>query len=157
GLVPDKRPVERKLALTAPAEADISRLLHRLRVLAIPGFDRIAGVDFAHRADLTSLTETWRVSWTPGQDAQMIQASRYGSALGEAAAARLHEAAQAVERSSAAVALLLLDSVLAGVVTMADALRERAADVIRQDGDLASVATAMDHLLYLFAWDDALG
>jgi hypothetical protein len=156
-LVPDKHPVERKLALATPADADLSRLLHRLRVLAIPGFERIAGVDFARRADLISLTETWRVCWAPEQDAQMIEASRYGSALGEAVAARLHEAAQAVERSAAAVALLLLDSVLAGVMTMADALRGRAADVIHQDGDLASVAAAMDHLLYLFAWDDALG
>ena len=157
GLVPGKHPVEPTLALAAPADADRSRLLHRLRELAIPGFERIAGVDFARRADLTSLTETWRVWWTPEHDAQMIEASRYGSALDEAAAARLHEAAQAVERSSAAVALLLLDAVLAGVMTMADTLRERAADVIHQDGDLASVATAMSHLLYLFAWDDALG
>ena len=72
-------------------------------------------------------------------------------------AARLHEAAQAVERCSADVALLLLDSVLAGVMTMAEALRVRAAEIIHRDGDLASVATAMDHLLYLFSWDDALG
>jgi hypothetical protein len=157
GAVPGKHPVEPKVALGAPAGANLSRLLHRLRVLAIHGFDRIAGVDFARRTDLTSLAETWRICWTPEQDAQMIEASRYGSALDEAVAARLHEAALAVERSAAAVALLLLDSVLAGVMTMADALRMRAADVIHQDGDIASVATAMDHLLYLFAWDDALG
>ena len=156
-LLPDKTAVERTLALATPADAEQSRLLHRLRVLAIPGFDRIAGVDFAVRSDLTSLTETWRVRWMPEQDAQMIEAARYGSALNEAVAARLHEAAQALERSSAAVALLLLDSVLAGVMTMAEALRVRAGEIIHQDGDLASVAAAMDHLLYLFAWDDALG
>jgi hypothetical protein len=40
---------------------------------------------------------------------------------------------------------------------MAEALRLRAAEIIHLDGDLASVAAAMDHLLYLFAWDDALG
>src|SRR5262249_56841792 len=103
------------------------------------------------RADLTSLTETWRVWWTPEHDAQMIEASRYGSALDEAAAARLYEAAQAVERSSAAVALLLLDAVLAGVMTMADTLREPAADVIHQDGDLAGGAPAMSHPPHFFA------
>jgi hypothetical protein len=156
-LVPDKRPAERTLALATPADAEQSRMLHQLRVLAIPGFERIAGVDFALRSDLTTLTETWRVRWMPEQDAQMIEAARYGSALNEAVAARLHEAAQAVERSSADVALLLLDSVLAGVMTMAEALRVRAAEIIHRDGDLASVATAMDHLLYLFSWDDALG
>ncbi|HKF97849.1 MAG TPA: DUF5682 family protein, partial [Steroidobacteraceae bacterium] len=80
-LVPDKKPVERTLTLTAFADADLSRMLHRLRVLVIPGFERIAGVDFALRSDLTALTETWRVRWMPEQDAQMIEASRYGSAL----------------------------------------------------------------------------
>jgi Family of unknown function (DUF5682) len=156
-LVPDKKPVERALTLTTFADADLSRMLHRLRVLAIPGFERTAGVDFALRSDLTALTETWRVRWMPEQDAQMIEASRYGSALKDAVAARLAEAAQGIERSSAAVALLLLDSVLAGVMPMAEALRARAAAVIHQDGDIASVAAAMDHLLYLYAWDDTLG
>jgi hypothetical protein len=157
GLAPGTNPVERTLTLTTPADAEQSHLLHRLRVLGIPGFDRTAGVDFANRSDLTSLTETWCVRWMPEQDAHMIEASRYGSALHEAVAARLHEAARGVERSAAAVAVLLLDSVLAGVMTVAEALRLRAAEIIHQDGDLASVATAMDHLLYLFAWDDALG
>jgi uncharacterized protein DUF5682 len=156
-LVPDKKPVERTLTLTTFADADLSRMLHRLRVLTIPGFERTAGVDFALRSDLTALTETWRVRWMPEQDAQMIEASRYGSALKDAVAARLAEAAQGIERSSAAVALLLLDSVLAGVMPMAEALRARAAEVIHQDGDIASVAAAMDHLLYLYAWDDTLG
>lgn len=157
GLIPDKKPVERTLTLTTPVEATQSRMLHGLRVLGLPGFERTIGVDFALRSDLTSFTETWCVRWMPEQDAQMIEAARYGSALNEAVAARLHEAAQGLERSAAAVALLLLDSVLAGVMTMAEALRLRATEIIHQDSDLASVATAMDHLLYLFAWDDALG
>lgn len=156
-LLPGKEPAERKLGVAVAADAQVSRLLHRLRVLAIPGFERTAGVDFAQRSDLTSLTETWRVRWSPEQDAQMIEASRYGSVLNEAVAARLAEAAQAIERSASAVALLLLDSVLAGVMSMADALRARAVEVIHADGDLGSIAAAMDHLLYLFAWDDALG
>jgi hypothetical protein len=156
GLMPDKRPFERKLSLADPAKAGQSRLLHRLRVLGIPGFDRVSGIDFATRTDLSSLNETWSVRWMPEQDAQMIEASRYGSALNEAVAACLHEAAQNLERHSATAALLLLDSVLAGVMQMAEALRLRIVEIIHQDGDLTSVATAMDHLLYLFAWDDSL-
>ena len=157
GLTPGKASREHTLAIDAPAGLGQSRLLHRLRVLGIPGFQRVAGVDFAGRADLTSLVETWRVFWAPEQDATAIEASRYGSALDEAAAARLHETAERLERSSADAALCLLDAVLAGVLTMAEALRARVAEIIHQDGDLASVARAMDHLLYLFAWDDALG
>jgi hypothetical protein len=156
-LLPDKKPIDRTLTLGSASDSGQSRLLHRLRILGIPGFHRTAGVDFSRRTDLTSLTETWRVRWIPEQDAQMIEASRYGSGLNEAVAARLHEAAQALERSSAAAALCLLDSALAGVMTIAAALRQRVAEIIHLDGDLISVASAMDHLLYLFAWDDALG
>jgi hypothetical protein len=156
-LLPDKAAKERTLTLTKAEDLAISRLLHQLRVLAIPGNERMSGVDFATRTDLTSLTESWRVRWMPEQDAQMIEASRYGSALDEAAAARLREAADKLERSAAEAALLLLDSVLAGVMSMAEALRARVTEIIHQDGDLASVATAIDHLLYLFSWDDTLG
>lgn len=156
-LLPDRGPKERGLTLTKPDDLALSRPLHQLRVLGIPGIERVSGVDFSKRDDLTALTETWRLRWMPEQDAQMIEASRYGSALDEAAAARLRESADSLERSGSAAALLLLDSVLAGVMGAADALRKRVAEVIHQDGDLASVATAIDHLLYLFAWDDTLG
>ncbi len=156
-LLPDRAPKERTLTLSRPDELALSRELHRLRVLAIPGVERVSGVDFAKREDLTTLTETWRLRWMPEQDARLIEASRYGSALDEAAAARLREAADKLERGAARAASLLLDAVLAGVMGAADALRLRVAELIRQDGDLAGVATALDHLLYLFSWDDTLG
>jgi len=156
-LEPEKNPIERTLTLGTAGDMQQSRLLHRLRVLGIPGFSRMRGVDFAKRSDLTSFKETWGIRWMPEQDARMIEASRYGSALNEAVAAYLYESAQALERNSEQAALLLLDAVLAGVVSMAEPLRTRVAQIIHQDGDLASVAGAMDHLLYLFAWDDALG
>lgn len=156
-LLPNKTPILRTLSLTTQADLAISRLLHQLRVLGIPGIERVSGVDFATRSDLTSLAESWQVRWMPEQDAQMIEASRYGSALDEAASARLREAADKLDRSAAEASLLLLDSVLAGVLTMAEALRTRVGQIIHQDGDLASVAKSIDHLLYLFSWDDTLG
>lgn len=156
-LLPEQKPFERTLSLTTAADAEKSRLLHRLRILGIPGFERIAGVDFASRADLTSLTEIWRIRWTPEQDAMMIEAARYGSALSEAVAACLHEAAAGIEHSAAAAALLLLDSVLADVIATAEALRVRVGQVIHEDGNLGSVAKALRHLLYLYSWDDVLG
>ena len=156
-LLPDKQPKETTLSLPKAADLEKSRMLHQLRVLSIPGIERVSGVDFANRADLTSLTESWRVRWMPEQDAQMIESSRYGSALDEAAAARLREQADKLERSAAEAAGLLLESVLAGVMPLADALRTRVAEIIHQDGDLASVARAIDHLLFLFSWDDTLG
>lgn len=156
-LLPEQKAQERELTLSQPTGLEVSRMLHQLRVLHLPGIERVSGVDFTTRADLSTLKESWRVRWMPEQDAQMIEASRYGSALDEAAAARLREDAGKLERSASAAALLLLDSVLAGVMSQADALRQRVAEIIHQDGDLASMAAAMDHLLFLFAWDDTLG
>jgi hypothetical protein len=156
-LTPGPTAIERKLILTDPAELEISRLLHRLRILEISGFRRSEGVDFAARGDLATLGETWIVQWLPDQDANMIEASRYGSALGEAAAACLAEKADELKRSASSSALLLIDSVLAGVMVIATELRSKLSGVIREDGDLASVATAMGHLLFLYSWDDTLG
>lgn len=157
GLEPDQKPGTVTLGLTQAVDLEKSRLLHGLRVLGIPGFDRLGGADFAGRADLSSLTETWRVRWSPEQDAAMIESSRYGSALEEAVAASLREQAAKLERHAAGGALLLLDAVLAGVMAIAVALRAQVTALIHQDGELTSIAAAMDHLLYLFAWDDTLG
>lgn len=156
-LTPEKTAIKRKLSLMDAGDLEVSRLLHQLRVLGIPGFVRTQGVDFEERSDLTQLTEEWQVQWTPEQDAQLIEASRYGSALHEAVCARLVEGAREIERSAAKVAVLLLDAVLAGVMAMAETLRTQAMAVIHEDGNLGSVAIALGHLLYLFAWDDALG
>jgi hypothetical protein len=157
GLEPEQKAATVELALTKADALDKSRLLHGLRVLGIPGFDRIAGVDFSSRDDLSTLTETWRVRWLPDQDAGMIEASRYGSAFEEAVAACLREKAGKLERDAAGGAALLLDAVLVGVMETATELRRQVAVLIHNDGELASLATAMDHLLHLFAWDDLFG
>lgn len=156
-LLPNKNAKAVTLSLPNSTDLGRSRMLHQLRVLGIPGIERVSGVDFASRADLTSLTELWQVRWMPEQDARMIESSRYGSALDEASAARLREQADKLERSAAEAAGLLLESILAGVMPLAEALRSRVFEIIDQDGDLASVACAIDHLLYLFSWDDTLG
>ena len=147
----------RTLDLIDPNELLVSQLLQRLRLLEIPGFDRLEGVDFTTRTDLSSLEEMWSVYLHPEQDAEMIEASRYGSGLEEAVLACLREKAQILERSAAKAALLLLDSVLAGVLETANELRESLTELVREDSDLSSVATAMDHLLFLFDWDETFG
>ncbi len=157
GLAPGATPREHPLDLARPAHIDLSRLLRSLTVLELPGFVRTSGVDFLTRSDLTSLAETWTISPHPDQAAAMIEASRWGSALPEAVAACLGDKAANVDRSSALVAALLLDAVLAGALNLAERLRARAIEVVRADGDLGSVAAALSHLLYLHAWDDILG
>ncbi|MEZ0299475.1 MAG: DUF5682 family protein [Candidatus Methylacidiphilales bacterium] len=156
-LTPDIPVRHLEVPLTDSHSLARSQLLHQLRILQIPGFHQTGGVDFAKREDLTSLIETWAVQWKTEQDSAMIEASRFGSALDEAATARLQEQAVAIQNQSAQASLLLLDAVLSGIFLVANDLRQRVADIIHQDGNLASVATAMGHLLFLYAWDDTLG
>ena len=79
------KPEAREIDLDLHAEADRarSRVLHRLRVLGVAGFDRTAGTDMIARPDLSRVWERWRVRWTPDHDATTIEAARYGPTLGD--------------------------------------------------------------------------
>ena len=70
-----------------------SRVLHRIRLLGISGYERSDGTDLAARTDLSRVWERWRIVWNPDFDAGCIESARYGPTLAEAAAARLAEQA----------------------------------------------------------------
>ncbi len=53
------------LDLLETAGLEKSRLLHRLRLLAIVGYARTDGADFVGRDDLTRLWESWTIRWSP--------------------------------------------------------------------------------------------
>jgi hypothetical protein len=112
------RPQERTLDLdlASPAGLERSRVLHQLRVLAIPGFERLEGTDFALRDDLSRAWERWRWRWSPSFEAGCIEAAPYGATLPEASEAVLRERALAMQRSAPAAALLLLDAALMGLM-----------------------------------------
>ena len=59
------REFEAELNLLEPADLVKSRLLHRLRVLGIVGYQRTGGTDFLRRDDLTRLWESWRCPLEP--------------------------------------------------------------------------------------------
>ena len=64
--------ITRSLTLSKTGELEISRMLHRLRVLQITGINRTGGADFTTRDDLSSPGETWSVRWRPEQDADLM-------------------------------------------------------------------------------------
>ncbi|MFF9036143.1 DUF5682 family protein [Streptomyces sp. NPDC014892] len=80
------------LDLTRPADLERSRVLHRLRVLGVPGHERTKGPRGG--AD-PQFTERWERYPAPTRDAALIEAGAYGAALTEAAEARLTERARA--------------------------------------------------------------
>jgi hypothetical protein len=133
-----------------------SQVLHRMRILEISGYDRVAGTDLVVRDDLARVWERWTIGWTPDFDARCIEAARYGTTLADAAAARLTEQAEAIERDAAAAAALFIDAALAGLTAFASSLRDRFRELVRTDGSFFSVTKALGHLLYLYRYDVAL-
>jgi hypothetical protein len=150
------KPRELDLDLDTPTDRQRSRVLHRLRLLAISGYQRTGGTDLTAREDLSRVWEQWALAWSPDFDAGCIENARYGPTLAEAAAVRLTELTAGIERDAGKAALLLIDAALAGLTDLAAALLQRLRDLVRGDGDFFSVAGSLQHLLYLYRYDAVL-
>jgi hypothetical protein len=155
-LLPIGRTRDVSLDLEQPDQRPRSRILHRLHILMIPGYERTGGTDLAARDEMTRVWEQWRIGWSPEFDATCIESSRYGPTLADAAAARLSEDATRIERDADAAAVLFLHAALAGLADLAQSLRERLRELIRGEADFFSVTAALGHLLYLFRYDSVL-
>jgi hypothetical protein len=162
-LFPPAVPRSVTLSLTDrdPGLADFARqssvLLHSLRILQIQGIARTGGTDFVAGSDLVEIWETWSLHWTPSFDGSAIEAAVYGPTLAEATIAKLQERAAAIDRNAEQAALLLLDAALAGVDALSDALSQALIGLIRQESNFLTLARSLQHLLYLYRYDDVLG
>ncbi len=148
---------EVELNLLDPADRAKSRLLHRLRVLGIAGYQRTGGTDFLARDDLARLWEAWRLAWSPEFDATSIEAARYGTTLAEAAANCLLAEAAGEGHSAERTSAILVQAAQAGVEAMSDPLLARIEQLIRQEPDFAGVTRCLGHLLFLYCYDEAFG
>ncbi|MFE9858458.1 DUF5682 family protein [Streptomyces sp. NPDC005780] len=132
-----------RLDLTVPVDLERSRVLHRLRVLGVPGRLRTAGPE--HGVDPV-FTERWESRSTAGREAALVEAGAYGASLAEAAAAALAEQTRD-EAGAGALAAALFDAVLCGVSGLSEQLlSELSARVggLTQAGPLGEVlATAL--------------
>lgn len=153
-LEPDVTERVLELSLEKPAELQLSQILHRLRVLGLPGFLRKGGTDFVGRGDMSRLWEKWALRWSPEFEAACIECSIYGASLGDATGARLLEQASKLERDAEAAARLLLDSALAGWSPGFAQLHQRVVELVRTDASFVSVAKALEHLFYLYRHDE---
>jgi Family of unknown function (DUF5682) len=135
----------------------ISALLHSMRILGITGCNRTSGTDFTTRQDLVKIWERWQLQWSPEFDASSIEAAIYGATVAEATVAKLRESADRLQRNAEGAALLLLDAGLAGVQGLTPEFYPRLIELIRQDGIFLSIARSLQHLLYLYRYDEVLG
>lgn len=138
-----------QVRLDLTAEVERSRVLHRLRVLNIPGYERGSGP--ATGMDPV-LHEDWRLSTSDHQLPALIEAGAHGPTLADAASAVL-----TVRLASADLAGALFDATFCGLTDVSlavlDALRPRVA----QATDLAEFADLLDTVLGLWRHDHLLG
>lgn len=143
-----------KLSLQSPEDLERSRVLHRARVLEIPGFTRQRGPAWA--SDPT-LEEAWTVARSDQADSALIEASRFGATLLEAAARRLEDALEAADLGLDQLAALLGEAVFIGI----DGLTDRALAEVRRhaarEPDLGKLGAALARLFGLFSQDVLFG
>lgn len=136
------------LDLTVPHELDKSRVLHRLRLLALPGFVRAGEQD---------LHESWTIGRSPDLDAAVIEASAYGPTLEAATVSKLEESLLSIAGDVSALAALLLDALRAGLIVLADRALRGVELAIGHESRLDRLGAALATLLAIYRHDTLRG
>jgi hypothetical protein len=122
-----------------------SRLMHRLAFLEITFGEFVRGPDFVRGEELGRIQEVWRYRWQPDTESDLIEASRFGASVREAAVQlclrRFGELERADGRAESA-AELLLQAVVCGLHNELPGLVERCETLLQQDADFATVSLA---------------
>lgn len=154
GLTPSAAARTVKLELAQPADLEKSRVLHRLRVLEIPGFRREAGPEWSTDP---VLLELWILARHDLAESALIEAASFGATLEAAAARRLEEALLADTLDLAQTTALLGEAVFIGI----ESLTTRAVSEVRRhaaaETDLSRLGTALSRLLGVWSHDALFG
>ncbi len=143
-----------KVDLDSPKGIDKSRVLHRLRILKIPGFQRTKGPSLS-RAQ-TVLAEEWTVVRKLETDTALVEAALYGASLESATAARLEEASREAA-DLPALADALVEAVLAGIGGLTDRWLGSIAGLVAREASLGALGSALARLLSLWRGEAVLG
>ncbi|MEU7869333.1 DUF5682 family protein [Dactylosporangium sp. NPDC049140] len=142
------------LSLTNPDGLRRSRMLHRLRVLAIPGFARrhgpATGID-------PVLDEQWTVSEHEHRLPALIEAGAYGATLEAAAAAMIAERIAGAGGRVGVLAEALFDAALCGTTRLSEQVLRDLGRGIAAAQDLGEVGRLLGVLLALWRHDRLLG
>jgi hypothetical protein len=143
-----------KASLNDPAGLARSRVLHRIRVLGVPGFSLTRAPSLARNE--TNLDETWAVNAALETEAALIEASALGATLESAAAAKLEERI-AEAPGLGALARLLQDAALVGIDTVTMRLVDDVRRIAGNEPEFGELGAALGVLLALFRHDVLLG
>lgn len=138
-----------ELDLTVPRDADGSSVLHRLRVLAIPGF--------VTPTPTLDVRERWAAHEALDADVALIESSIYGPTLETATAGRLRSIidAAALDASSSDVGRVLVETLLCRL-RMLDAILDAAGQAMGDDQRIDRVAAMLDTLSIVASAADVL-
>ncbi|MCE9635294.1 MAG: DUF5682 family protein [Planctomycetes bacterium] len=143
---------ERRIVLDGyrkAAHRRCSRFLHAVRLLGVPFATFERGPDFAAGRGLDRIQEVWSYRWSPATESALIEASRFGGSIREAAAGRLEQAFREVESRdgrSARAATLVLTAAQAGLHARIPDLVPRLARLLAADAEFESVVAACAQL-----------
>ncbi|GAA4461135.1 DUF5682 family protein [Phytohabitans houttuyneae] len=145
--------LERALDLDLRREIDLarSRLLHRLRLLAIPWGEPLGG-----SRGKGTFREEWRLRWLPEFAIAVVEAGGYGTTVPSAATAKVTEAARAAETLAQVTPLVevcLLADLPEATPAVLHALDTRAA----LDTDVAHLMGAVPPLARTLRYGDVRG
>lgn len=143
-----------RLDLTTPAGLAASRVLHRLRVLAIPGIDRRSGPSPGGEP---ILGESWELTDSEWRLPAVIEAGSYGATLADAAGAALGDRFQAVGADATGLAGVLFDAALCGLDDLSASVVEETARCVRAVTDLGGLGALLATALGLWRHDRLLG
>ncbi|MFI6725838.1 DUF5682 family protein [Streptomyces atratus] len=143
-----------RLDLTDSTDLERSRVLHRLRVLGIPGHGRTAGPE--HGIDPV-FTERWEAQSVSGREAALVEAGAYGATLSEAAAATLTERTQDAAAEADGLARALFDAVLCGMDGFSEQLLGELASGVGELKDAGSLGDILSTTLGLWRHDRVFG
>ncbi|MEV2266478.1 DUF5682 family protein [Nonomuraea africana] len=141
---------EVRLDLGKEADSERSRLLHRLRVLAIPGLVRESG---PHPAGDHVLVEQWTLIESDDRLPALIEAGGYGVDPQEAAAAALTERISAMAADLDRLADLLFDAALCGIGELTGQVLDDLARAVGAAADLGSLGRTLTVVLAMWRHD----
>ncbi len=147
-------PAELDLDLTVAADRARSQVLHRVRILAVPGFRRDAG-------PTTGLDPVLRERWTlrpdPARLTAFIEAGAYGTTLDDACTAALAERAAQAGRDVDLLAGVLFDAALSGTTDVSEQALAGIEATVAGAADLGALGRMLAVVLTMWRHDRILG
>lgn len=140
------------LDLTDAKALERSRILHRLRVLRIPGFERTSGPS---EGTQPQLDEQWVLRPVQERLTALIEAAENGATLEEAAGVALQR--QARHAGLHELAGILFDAVLCGISALSGRVKESLNEGVKQTGDLTALGHVLSGVLGLWRHDRLFG